>query len=396
MLTDFGIAKASGDLSITSTGQVIGSPSYMAPEQAAGRPTDHRSDLFSLGIIMYEIIAGRRPFVGETYQTLVSSIISDYPVSLLEYRVDANREIDDLVQKALVKVTDSRYQTAEEFSEAILAQLSKFKIPSTRKMMAEYLKSPIRVTEKLRADKISDHMESALYYLAVGEGKLAEAKKEFLDVLRFDKNNKEAKKHLARIESHLPPDKTREGRMRLQVNTPLQYAAAAILLVISIIAAFSFWPENEDRSADTRLEVLAPDRKVSKPNLVVDSQTGQLLSPSGEPTAQDRTGTTGTAGDRVSSVTTPTALRPSSKAPRYDYPRQNLLRYGTVYVRTDRPARIFVDAEEYGWTNGPSIKLPPGRHRIEVRADGFQAQAKRIFLRRGQADTLSYKLALEK
>jgi len=125
MITDFGIAKATGDSTITSAGQVIGSPSYMSPEQAAGRPTDHRSDLFSLGIIFYEIVAGEKPFNGETYQSLITSIMSDYPTSLQEFRIDVTREIDELVQRALIKVADSRYQSAEEFSEAVMGNVTR-------------------------------------------------------------------------------------------------------------------------------------------------------------------------------------------------------------------------------------------------------------------------------
>ncbi len=142
MLTDFGIAKADGDLSITSTGQVIGSPSYMSPEQAAGKSLDHRSDIFSLGIILYEIIAGEKPFKGETYQSLIASIMSDTPASLRENRVDVTRELDQLVLKALSKSADSRHQSADEFSDAISAQLNKFKIPSLAKNDVGISKEP--------------------------------------------------------------------------------------------------------------------------------------------------------------------------------------------------------------------------------------------------------------
>jgi len=381
MLTDFGIAKATGDLTITSTGQVIGSPQYMSPEQAAGRETDHRSDIFSLGIILYEIIAGEKPFKGETYQSLVTSIISDYPASLREYRVDVIQEIDDLVQKSLVKVVDSRYQTAEEFSEALFAQFSKFKLQSPRKMMADYLKNPIRITEKLRADKISDHMESALYFLAVGEGKLAEAKKEFLDVLRFDRNNREAKKQLTKLESQLPSEKRPEKFWDLKLNLGISYALAVVAIIILSMVTFSMLPKEEGERSQLLPEVVPYGGKEQKPNLIIESSAGRA---DGRSSQVSRSSDIGAASN--------TRISGNKTAMAFNYPEQHLLRYSTVKVTTNVPARLTIDSKDYSWSNGPPIKILPGRHYIEVSANGFSTAGKRVFLRREKVDTLKFEL----
>jgi len=203
MLTDFGIAKGCDDLTITSTGQMIGSPAYMSPEQAAGRPIDHRSDIFSLGIIMYEIISGQKPFNGGTYQEMVQSIMSQQPESLQRLRIDVNPEIEAQVMKALVKDADSRYQSVEEFADRIYAELQRYKIPPVKKLISSFLSNPIKITNKLRTDKISNHMESALYYVTMGEGRLKEAEKEFQEVLRYDKNNKSAKEYLKKLRAQI-------------------------------------------------------------------------------------------------------------------------------------------------------------------------------------------------
>jgi len=398
MITDFGIAKASGDSTITSAGQVIGSPSYMSPEQAAGRPTDHRSDLFSLGIIFYEIVAGEKPFNGETYQSLIASIMSDYPTSLQEFRIDVTREIDELVQRALIKVADSRYQSAEEFSEAVVAQLSKFKLQSPRKMMAEYLKNPVRTTEKLRVDKISDHMESALYFLAVGEGKMVEARREFLDVLRFDKNNKEAKKHLAKLEAQLPNEKTRAKSRDFRLNLGASYALVVVIIIMLSLVVFSLLPQGVDRPVDSLVEVVNPEGAKPPSNIVIGpaSVIGQDESAGNGISVNDVTeGDPGTrrAGDTGKPLP---AYSDGHRILVYDYPRQNIIRYGTVKIVTNVPSRITIDNENYSWSNGPQIKVLPGRHLIEATADGYQSVVRRVFLKTGQADTIRIQLAPKK
>jgi serine/threonine protein kinase len=393
MITDFGIAKSSGDLTITSTGQVIGSPSYMAPEQATGRPMDHRSDLFSLGIILYEIVAGEKPFNGDTYQSLVTSIMSEYPVSLREYRIDVTKEIDELVQKALVKMIDSRYQSAEEFSEAISAQFSKFKVQSPRKTMADYLKNPIKVTEKLRNDKISDHMESALYYLAVGEGKLAEAKREFLDVLRFDKNNKDARKYLTRLETQLPQEKGNDKFWDLKLNSGVSYAIGILAIIILLYVTFSNLPQTADHKASSGVEIVTESGEGSKGRKSEKSGYDAITKPVIPATSaskdnqldpNDRGHTrSGRSGHTIS----------AAPGTNYDYPQQNLVRYGTVSVATNVSAKIMIDYKNYGRSNGPPIKLVPGRHFVEAGAEGYVTAARRIFLRTGETDTLRLELA---
>jgi len=396
MITDFGIAKAPGDLTITSTGQVIGSPSYMSPEQAAGRPTDHRSDLFSLGIILYEIIAGERPFKGDNYQSLVASIMSDSPTSLQEFRIDVTREIDDLVQKSLIKVADSRYQCAEDLSEAILAQFSKFKIPNPRKMITEYLKNPHKVTEKLRSDKISDHMESALYYLAVGEGKLVEARREFLDVLRFDKNNKEARKHLSKLEAQLPAEKTQSKFSGFRMSLGASIALAAGIIILLSLTVFSLIPQDSGKPSNSLVEVVDPSHEKPRQNIVIGSApiTGQQEAEAAS-NAEPRVSGGGKAENRKAADTIKSPKHTSSdqKMLVYNYPHQNYLRFATIKIVTNVQARLQIDNEDYSWANGPQIKLLPGRHIIVVSSDGYKPLSQRVFLKTGQADTIRLDLA---
>jgi serine/threonine protein kinase/Tfp pilus assembly protein PilF len=123
---DFGLAKLTeqdeqkphvggGDRLDISSGLVMGTVRYMSPEQARGEQVDPRSDIFSLGVVFYEMLTGHAPFQGEDTSHLVRSILEDEPRPLAEYASGAPQELQRVVGKALVKNRAKRYQTAEDF-----------------------------------------------------------------------------------------------------------------------------------------------------------------------------------------------------------------------------------------------------------------------------------------
>jgi CheY-like chemotaxis protein len=121
-LLDFGVAKplaAAEGSTLTQTGTVLGTPSYMAPEQARGAPIDRRSDLYAVGIIMYEALAGSAPFVGDNYNALLFAILQGNPTSLSELRHDLDPELVAVVNRAMATDPDERFQTAEEMAQAL-------------------------------------------------------------------------------------------------------------------------------------------------------------------------------------------------------------------------------------------------------------------------------------
>ncbi|MBF0518100.1 MAG: CHASE2 domain-containing protein [Nitrospirae bacterium] len=115
-VTDFGIARVMEN-SKTVTGMVMGTPSYMSPEQIAGKKVDGRSDLFSLGVVFYELLTGEKPFKGDSIATLMYNITSSEPVPIIELDRRIPSCIVQIISKLLIKKPEGRYQTGRDFIE---------------------------------------------------------------------------------------------------------------------------------------------------------------------------------------------------------------------------------------------------------------------------------------
>ena len=117
-VTDFGIAKVmtSGD-HLTVTGSLLGTPSYMSPEQARGSNLDGRSDLFSLGCVLYEMLAGKKAFRGDSITALIFKIITEEPPSIRELDPEIPEAFASIISKALAKAPETRYQSGRVMME---------------------------------------------------------------------------------------------------------------------------------------------------------------------------------------------------------------------------------------------------------------------------------------
>ena len=133
-LTDFGIARLTEEPALTSNGQVFGTPSYMSPEQIEGKQIDHRSDLFSMGVLLYEMLAGRKPFVGDSVIAITYAIMNAAPQSL----TGVPSAIEQVILRALSKRPEQRYATAEQMKADLQrAELAPAAFPSSSPYMTQ-------------------------------------------------------------------------------------------------------------------------------------------------------------------------------------------------------------------------------------------------------------------
>ncbi len=116
---DFGIARVDKSASMTQTGTALGTPNYISPEQLKGHPVDRRSDIFSVGVVFYEVLTREKPFKGDTLSALIYSILHTEPSRPSEINLDIPRIFDKIIAKALVKDPDLRFQRAKDISDVL-------------------------------------------------------------------------------------------------------------------------------------------------------------------------------------------------------------------------------------------------------------------------------------
>jgi len=130
-ITDFGLAKLKGATTLTKAGSTLGTAAYMSPEQASGEELDSRSDIFSFGVVLYEMLTGQLPFKGEHEAAIIYSVINETPEPLARFKADVPEELQRIVDKALAKEKEERYQHIDD----LLADLRR------EKKSLEYVKA---------------------------------------------------------------------------------------------------------------------------------------------------------------------------------------------------------------------------------------------------------------
>ena len=163
-ILDFGLAKlqaAKTEMSLqasptlTTQGTVMGTVPYMSPEQVGGQPVDHRSDIFSLGIILYELCTGRRPFRGKSSTHIMSAILRDDPVPLTAVRGDLPHQLEEIVNRCLAKGVGDRYQTTRELREEERRRMQEISVVARSKIVASLDSSQADVYRQMLAHRDS-------------------------------------------------------------------------------------------------------------------------------------------------------------------------------------------------------------------------------------------------
>jgi len=119
-ILDFGLASVAGSDQLTKTGSTLGTVGYMSPEQVRGEQVDHRSDIFSLGVVLYELITGRQPFKGDNDAATLHNVTDNEIEPLVRYKTGVPDELQRIVNKALVKAKGMRYQHSDELASELM------------------------------------------------------------------------------------------------------------------------------------------------------------------------------------------------------------------------------------------------------------------------------------
>ena len=122
LVTDFGIARTAEGGSLTATGMVVGTPAYLSPEQVTGEPSDHRSDIYALGVMAYEMLSGKPPFTGSTPTAVLMKRLTEPPPPLRSARPDVPEALEELVNACMAADPNERIQSAGEIPRALTGQ----------------------------------------------------------------------------------------------------------------------------------------------------------------------------------------------------------------------------------------------------------------------------------
>src|SRR5262249_17948992 len=123
-ITDFGLARAVDDASLTRSGYIAGTPAYMSPEQADGKRVDHRSDLFSFGSVLYTLCAGHAPFRGASSLAVLRRVCEETPRPLREINPDIPEWLQELIAKLQEKDPANRFASAAEVAQLLSRRLA--------------------------------------------------------------------------------------------------------------------------------------------------------------------------------------------------------------------------------------------------------------------------------
>jgi serine/threonine protein kinase/tetratricopeptide (TPR) repeat protein len=174
LVADFGIARAlGGDEVLTQAGIALGTPIYMSPEQASGCTVDERSDIYSLGCVLYEMLVGRPPHTGPTAQAILAKRIAEPPLSVQAVRSSVPSSIDQAIQRALAPIATDRFPTARAFARALQPPVARsvptvVTPPAATPAQAAEIPSMSRSPSPAAVRRRPSHVPTALVMLALG------------------------------------------------------------------------------------------------------------------------------------------------------------------------------------------------------------------------------------
>jgi len=159
-ILDFGLAKLKKDAMLTRTGSTVGTVAYMSPEQAQGEEVDYRSDIFSLGVVLYEMITGQLPFKSEHEAAMIYSIVNENPEPLARYKSNVPDELKRMVDKTMVKSREMRYQHVDDLRADLIQFKTEVESGVTKTLMTKAKPSPsiaVLPFTNLSADKEQEY-----------------------------------------------------------------------------------------------------------------------------------------------------------------------------------------------------------------------------------------------
>jgi serine/threonine protein kinase len=387
-VTDFGTAKIL-QLGTTQSGQIIGTPSYMSPEQVKGKLVDGRSDIFSLGVILYELVTGEKPFPGQNVTTVIYKIVNTDPIPPRELDTSIPPGLNYIITKALTKDPNSRFSTCEEFLEALRNYQDLGASGEATVVIPKYIPPPVvSHPARTREDAVSGARAARESYSAAAE---------------------ELPPPLPPLPEALPVDETQpKGKHRVV------WLSLIVLLMLIGAGGYFKWPELRGILQQVRMSTAkAPQTAANPPSTPTNPPPA---SPAATPTTNETPPAPTAMNAAVVSQPAeqaPAVAIPASAVQAVPNPKKDIItktsREGDQEGDEDRPrtargkGEIEVLTEISGATatlEGPSGSaynqqapcrfedLPPGRYALAVTLEGYRTERRIVELRAGQIESI--------
>jgi serine/threonine protein kinase len=317
MLTDFGISKALQAASgFTGTGMIIGTPHYMAPEQAKGQAVDGRADQYSMGVVGYRMITGQLPFGGDSVHTILYKHIFEPAPRTSSIRQDMPPHLSESISRALAKEPDQRYATMEEFATAVWPEQPVSAPVKGGKGASTSRRPPPRTRAPVTADTPTEVTSAPTTPIPRAGMKVGAG----------------------------GPGGQKKSRVGLVVGV----AVVAVAGVGGYLAL-----ANKNTAAPPSVTPPPPQQTTRAP-----VETVRVTAP---PVTQ-----------------TPRQTAPRQTTPRQTTPPPAQAATGFITVNSDPPGTVFIDNREVGSTPVVEFSVPSGRHTIRVERPGFKTRSESV------------------
>jgi tetratricopeptide (TPR) repeat protein len=215
-VADFGISKGQDMTQLTSTGNVIGTPAYMSPEQAMGRPIDGRSDLFSVGVFLYEMLLGNNPFLADNPATTLQRVVHHHQRPVFESLPQVPAALEALVEKLLKKDADERPLDAATAARELLDIAEAEGLAANEQVMAAFLADPEKTARRLDGARARKHFENAMRVYDQGRGTVEGALWQLFLATLLDPGHAEARSWLEQISTQQGYHLQRQGNEKIE------------------------------------------------------------------------------------------------------------------------------------------------------------------------------------
>ncbi|MDD5223963.1 MAG: serine/threonine protein kinase [bacterium] len=399
-IADFGLAQSGNLPTMTVTGALIGTPAYMSPEQAAGRKIDQRSDIFSTGVMFYEMLTGVKPFGGENYSSIITKILTETPPPIQNFVTNLQPEIEAILLRALEKDVDRRYMTAGDMLKDLLHYAEKEKLLVTRKDIARFVAAPAEFGKEFREKKIKEHLERGKYFLDLGVGKIDDAIDQYSHVIVLDPQNEEARKHLEKLKvmkrerdaSQVRPPAVQPQPAQTQAAPQAQPSviiqpekrghlvpilvgviAALVILVAGGLVAFNqFFKKGQPEAPPTQVAAVpappaAPAPAVPAPSAPAQAIPAPAAPPAPVPAPDEPVKPVPAAAPqpKVATKIPSAAVKPAARAPEE-------AGFGYLKINSSPSTKVIVDGREQGTTPlAQPIRLSAGNHKVVLKNPDF-------------------------